>query len=289
MRTRLSSENPFGWTRRGFLWQVLHDGHPTGRHLDFGGGDGSVAASLVQAGVVDTAVVVDANCDVVPTGEGTEVAGLSFVVVPPGSPLPFEPASFDSVSMLDVLEHIDDQAAVLAEMARVLRPGGRLVVTVPRRNVFSVLDTGNWKFRFPRLHRRVYSLLFSPEQYQRRYCDPTNGLFGDIEGAKMWHEHFTEAHLAALLRSAGFTPSTFDGSGLFVRLLALAQLPFVRSGRRPLAVLEGWDARMFRHSNLFSVAERSGAAADGGSVGAQDAASEGGAGRTAATGDRAAS
>jgi SAM-dependent methyltransferase len=44
--------------------------------------------------------------------------------------LPFEQASFDLAVALDVLEHVDDRAAV-RELARVLRPGGWAIVTVP--------------------------------------------------------------------------------------------------------------------------------------------------------------
>jgi SAM-dependent methyltransferase len=43
----------------------------------------------------------------------------------------FEPASFDSVLLDNVLEHIEAPAPLLAEIARVLRPGGVLLVGVP--------------------------------------------------------------------------------------------------------------------------------------------------------------
>src|SRR4051812_40102014 len=46
--------------------------------------------------------------------------------------LPFPDASVDRVIASEVLEHIPDDAAALAEIARVLRPGGRVAVTVPR-------------------------------------------------------------------------------------------------------------------------------------------------------------
>lgn len=46
--------------------------------------------------------------------------------------IPFEDASFDRVIAAEVLEHIADDAAAIAELARVLRPGGVLAVTVPR-------------------------------------------------------------------------------------------------------------------------------------------------------------
>jgi SAM-dependent methyltransferase len=45
--------------------------------------------------------------------------------------LPFEDGSFDSVLMTEVLEHLPDDAGALAEVARVLRPGGVLAVSVP--------------------------------------------------------------------------------------------------------------------------------------------------------------
>lgn len=48
-----------------------------------------------------------------------------------GENLPIADASADVVTALDLLEHIPDDAAALREFARVLRPGGILLVTVP--------------------------------------------------------------------------------------------------------------------------------------------------------------
>lgn len=52
----------------------------------------------------------------------------------------FDDASFDCISMLAVLEHVDDPAALAAECERILAPGGRLVLTVPHPMVDLVLD-----------------------------------------------------------------------------------------------------------------------------------------------------
>jgi SAM-dependent methyltransferase len=46
--------------------------------------------------------------------------------------LPFPDGEFDRVVAAEVLEHIPDDTAAMAELARVLRPGGTLAVTVPR-------------------------------------------------------------------------------------------------------------------------------------------------------------
>jgi SAM-dependent methyltransferase len=46
--------------------------------------------------------------------------------------LPFPDASFDAVIASEVLEHIPSDIGALAEIARVVRPGGRVAVTVPR-------------------------------------------------------------------------------------------------------------------------------------------------------------
>jgi SAM-dependent methyltransferase len=45
--------------------------------------------------------------------------------------LPFADETFDVVSAFDVLEHCEPEALALAELRRVLRPGGRLLLSVP--------------------------------------------------------------------------------------------------------------------------------------------------------------
>ncbi|HET7349643.1 MAG TPA: class I SAM-dependent methyltransferase [Marmoricola sp.] len=45
--------------------------------------------------------------------------------------LPFADEVFDVVSAFDVVEHCEDDALAVAELARVLRPGGRLLLSVP--------------------------------------------------------------------------------------------------------------------------------------------------------------
>src|SRR3972149_2771725 len=44
---------------------------------------------------------------------------------------PYRSAQFDAVICVDVLEHLEDDRAGLADIYRVLKPGGRVLVTVP--------------------------------------------------------------------------------------------------------------------------------------------------------------
>ncbi len=65
--------------------------------------------------------------------------------------LPFDDATFDSAACLDVLEHVEDPEAVVAELARVVRGGGTLVVSMPHRGALAALDSHNlYRRLFPR-------------------------------------------------------------------------------------------------------------------------------------------
>ena len=56
-----------------------------------------------------------------------------------GRRLPFADASFDVVVIVDLLEQVEDDAGLVAEIQRVLRPGGLLVVNVPHLKTRSLL------------------------------------------------------------------------------------------------------------------------------------------------------
>jgi SAM-dependent methyltransferase len=74
--------------------------------------------------------------------------------------LPFPDATFDVVITSEVLEHIQDDVAALAEMVRVLKPGGRFAATVPAW----LPEIVNWKlsdeYHAPKAaggHVRIYT------------------------------------------------------------------------------------------------------------------------------------
>lgn len=57
--------------------------------------------------------------------------GLSRLAIGDGTAMPFAGGAFDAMVGLDVFEHIEGDAAAFAQAYRVLRPGGRLVLSVP--------------------------------------------------------------------------------------------------------------------------------------------------------------
>lgn len=96
------------------------------RCLDLGSDNGVVSLVLRQQGGTWasgdlTPETVEAIRDLV----GTDVHLVS------EDRLPFGDAEFDLVVIADMIEHIANEAAFVAEVARVLKPGGRLIVNTP--------------------------------------------------------------------------------------------------------------------------------------------------------------
>lgn len=67
-------------------------------------------------------------------------AKLETVAMTLADTLPFPDAAFDVVTMLAVLEHLAQPRAMVEEIARVLKPGGEVVLTVPSKAARPVLE-----------------------------------------------------------------------------------------------------------------------------------------------------
>lgn len=99
------------------------------RVLDVGTGEGQVARALQAAGP-PARQVVGVDPSAAQLGFAAEAAGGPVFVRGAGEALPFADGCFDAVVCCLVIEHAEDPDAVLCEMARVLAPGGRLVLLV---------------------------------------------------------------------------------------------------------------------------------------------------------------
>ena len=95
----------------------LHGRQP--RILDVGCGTGANLEMLAQFGAAEG---VDVSEDALAF---CRARGLNAVTLGAAERLPYADASFDLVTALDVVEHLDDDLGGLREMWRVLRPGGR--------------------------------------------------------------------------------------------------------------------------------------------------------------------
>jgi SAM-dependent methyltransferase len=123
--------------------------------LDVGCGAGQVVEALRAAGFAASGL------DVAPP----EIAGCQGY---DGHAIPFPDASFAAVGAFNVLEHVEEPITFLDEMARVVKPGGRLVVSSP--NFLRVLG---WRDYHPRMAgfrqklRNLRALLVHAQLYRQ--------------------------------------------------------------------------------------------------------------------------
>ncbi|MFT6582392.1 MAG: ubiquinone/menaquinone biosynthesis C-methylase UbiE [Alphaproteobacteria bacterium] len=170
--------------------------------LDVGCGDGELAFALADLGA--RVIGVDSSDSMIAAARRagaskTSVSGTSLSKASPvrfecakGEKLPFESAQYDLVFAKTILCFVDDAPAVFAEISRVLRPGGRLVIG----------ELGTWSF-------------WALQRYVR-------GLFG----SRLWRRgnSWTATQLRELARDAGLPPMKIRGSVFYPRCVRSARV-----------------------------------------------------------------
>ncbi|MBI5292125.1 MAG: class I SAM-dependent methyltransferase [Chloroflexi bacterium] len=120
-----------------------------GAALDLGCGRGWYAAALADRGFAVTGM---------DQANRVEDARVRVIEGPIRPPLPFPDCAFTTVLMFDILEHLEPEAEILAEVARVCAPGGRVIVSVPHADDAFLPDYGlTYLHRIDRTHVREYT------------------------------------------------------------------------------------------------------------------------------------
>lgn len=167
------------WFRRHEVAYAFAGTLARGRVLDAGCGEGYGASLLSRC----ADAVVGLDYDQATIAHAAAAYRDSFFVRGNVAALPVAAATIDTVVCLQVIEHLWDDGRFLADCRRVLRPGGRLLLSTPNR------------------------LTFAP---------------GQEHSANLFHSHeFVAAELTAAARSGGFVVESLLGVHPAARLRAL--------------------------------------------------------------------
>lgn len=158
---------------------------PRGRVLDVPAGHGSIAHRLKQLGY-DVAA-----CDLYP-----ELFELEDVEIRKGNldaRLPYDDGSFEHVVCVEGLEHIENPASAIREFARLMKPGGTLVASVP--NIMNIEERLKWLFN-------GYTSHFKPLSAPVRAA--ISDQYAGIEEAALHVNPISYSELRFLLETNGF-------------------------------------------------------------------------------------
>jgi ubiquinone/menaquinone biosynthesis C-methylase UbiE len=167
-------EDPEPWAWRARRGMLLAEARPGERVLDLGCGAGRFVAALREAGADPVGVdIAEAALE-----RARRVApGADLRLLEDDGSIPLEHGSVDLVWCSEVLEHVADVGQTLLEARRVLRPDGRLLVTVP-------------------FHGRVQAAAIALTRFEAHF-DPLGQHL----------RFFTSRSLAATLVAGGFAPA----------------------------------------------------------------------------------
>lgn len=141
-----------------------------GKILDVGCGGGFLSNQLARQGYSVTGV--DLSPESLSVAHKHDVTGSVKYQVADAYKLPFENESFDVVTAMDFLEHVERPQDVISEFSRVLRPGGIFFYHTFNRNILShvvVIKLLEWFIKNTPKNMHVIKLFIKPRELQE-YC-----------------------------------------------------------------------------------------------------------------------
>lgn len=130
--------------------------------LDVGCGIGTYVRKLRS--LSEHVVGIDVDEDRVAEGGKS----LSRLLVGEAESLPFPDQSFDVVLLNEVIEHVRDDAKSIADVTRILRPGGRVVIYAPNR--LYLFETHGIYLRKRFIFRLIPFVNWLPDRLRNRFC-----------------------------------------------------------------------------------------------------------------------
>lgn len=129
--------------RKIFLYFIKKHTKSTSRVFDFGCGSGYMVRELQKIGY--DAYGVDFEEEAINYGLSSGIKNLK---VGTGNKIDHTDESFDLVTAFDVLEHLDNEQPTVRELTRILKPGGRIIISVPAYDwLWGIQDEVSHHFR----------------------------------------------------------------------------------------------------------------------------------------------
>jgi SAM-dependent methyltransferase len=149
--------------------------------LDAGCGVGYGSALLARAGAADV-VGIDLSAQAVEAARAGAPENTAFLVGDVHE-LSFEPGRFEVLVCFEVIEHVDRQDAVIAELARVLAPDGVLAISSPNRNVYPPGNPHHLHEYVPEELRAALAAHFDHVELRRQHAWLASAVLDDEQAA----------------------------------------------------------------------------------------------------------
>jgi ubiquinone/menaquinone biosynthesis C-methylase UbiE len=169
--------------------------------LDIGCDTGEFTKIYLQEKKAKTAYGLDVNPDLISKANvnlGNE--NLKYFHYN-GNIFPFEDNSFDLITATEVLEHVENENLFLSELYRVLKPKGKVLLSVPHKGLFDFLDVFNFRFLFP---QKIFNYFYKKIKGKEPILDPV----------RTYHRHYNKNNLLSLCEYSHFKAAKLYRRGL---------------------------------------------------------------------------